>query len=123
MGSTYDFSGRRWDISLFLDYDGRYERVERREPDYEQRDAGRWDFNEADDTLRLTSDEPDSPPRRMSGEWWVLAVTTCESSNVLLVLREAKLASRNLPILFYRVHNSGRGYGTDWEKRPKDTAD
>jgi len=42
---------------------------------------------------------------------------SCEDSNVLLVLREAILASRNLPILFYRVHCNGRGYGTGWEQR------
>jgi hypothetical protein len=47
----------------------------------------------------------------------VLAVHTCEHSNVLLVLRHAVLASRNLPILFYRVHGNDRTYGTDWQQR------
>jgi hypothetical protein len=48
--------------------------------------------------------------------WAVLSVTGCEASNVLLVLREAILASRNLPILFYRVHCNDRDYGTGWKK-------
>lgn len=116
MGSQYDVGGRRWDYHLFLDHDGRYERTVRREPEYERRDAGRWEYQEADKVLRL---EPDSPDESdwMSGGWWVLSVSTCEDSNVLLVLRAALLASRNLPILFYRVHGNGRGYGTGWEER------
>ncbi len=116
MGSQYDIGGRRWDYHLFLDHDGHYRRTVRREPDYERRDVGRWEYDEADKLLRLMSDTPDESDR-MSGGWWVLAVTTCEDSNVLLVLRECILASRNLPILFYRVHCDGRGYGTEWEKR------
>jgi hypothetical protein len=116
MGSLYDAGGRRWDHHLFLDHDGRYERTVRRGPDYERRDAGRWEYREAEGVLRLEPDTRDDSDR-MSGEWWVLSVSTCEDSNVLLVLREAVLASRNLPILFYRVHCHGRGYGTGWEER------
>lgn len=116
MGSLYSTEGRRWDYHLFLDHDGRYERTVRCEPDYERRDAGRWEYQEAEKVLRLNSDTPDEADR-MSGGWWVLSVNTCEDSNVLLVLREVVLASRNLPILFYRVHSNGRGYGTGWEQR------
>jgi hypothetical protein len=116
MGSIYDVGGRRWDHHLFLDHDGRYERVVRREPDYERRDAGRWEYQEAEQLLRLEPDTPDESGRA-PGVWRVLAVTTCEDSNVLLVLREVILASRNLPILFYRVHCNGRGYGSGWEER------
>jgi hypothetical protein len=116
MGSQYDVAGRRLDYHLFLDHDGRYEWIVLREPDYERRDAGRWEYHEADKVLRLESDTPDEFDR-MSGGWRVLSVTTCEDSNVLLVLRALVLASRNLPILFYRVHCNGRGYGTGWEER------
>jgi hypothetical protein len=116
MGSQYDVGGRRWDFHLFLDHDGRYERVIRREPDYDRRDAGRWSYNEAENLLLLEYDAPDEFEKTSDG-WRVLAVTGCEDSNVLLVLRAAILASRNLPIVFYRVHCNDRAYGTDWQKR------
>jgi hypothetical protein len=116
MGSIYSVGGQRWDWSLFLDHDGRYERTVRRHPDYERRDTGRWKYDEAGSVLQLISDNPDESDRN-SGGWRVLFVTTCEDSNCLLVFREVILASRNLPILLYRVHHNGRGYGTDWEQR------
>jgi hypothetical protein len=116
MGSIYGVGGQRCDWCLFLDHDGRYERTLRREPDYERRDTGRWEYDNAEKVLRLVSDTPDEDDRT-SGGWRVLSVTTCEDSNVLLVLREVILASRNLPILLYRVHCNGRGYGSDWERR------
>jgi hypothetical protein len=116
MGSLYDVGGRRLDYHLFLDHDGRYERIVRREPDFERKDAGRWEYQEAQEVLRLKSDTPDECGQT-STRWRVLSVHTCEDSNVLLVLREVVLASRNLPILFYRVHGSGRAYGTDWQER------
>src|SRR5271155_2777346 len=99
MGSQYDVGGRRWDHHLFMDHDGRYARVIRREPDYERRDAGRWSYNEAENLLLLEYDSPDEFEKSSEG-WRVLAVTSCEDSNVLLVLRAAILASRNLPIMF-----------------------
>lgn len=115
MGSIYDVGGRRWDFHLFLDHDGRFERSVRREPDYERRDAGNWAYEATENLLRLEAagNEEDQEFYR----WRVLSVTTCEDSNVLLVLREAILASRNLPIVFYRVHCNRRGYGTGWEER------
>jgi hypothetical protein len=122
MGSIYGVNGKRADWHLFLDHDGRYERIVRAEPDYERRDTGRWEYDEPNNILRLTWEVPDQFNRR-SGSWSVLAVTTCEESNVLLVLREAVLASRNLPILLYRVHCNGRAYGTDWQQRSAERAD
>jgi hypothetical protein len=116
MGSIYSISGDRIDYHLFLDHDGRYQRTVRRQPDYERADVGQWEYQEADGVLRLESDTPDEFGQTVN-DWWVLSVRTCEESNVLLVLRQVILASRNLPILFYRVHGSGRGYGTGWEDR------
>jgi hypothetical protein len=116
MGSQYDVGGRRYDYRLFLDHNGRYERTVRRDPDFEQKDTGRWFHDEADDVLRLESDSPDGADP-MSSSWWVLSVRTCEDSNCILVLRCVALASRNLPVLLYRVHCDGRGYGTGWEQR------
>ncbi len=114
MGSTYDVGGRRWDFRLFLDHDGRYERTVRRDSDFELRDNGMWQYHETDNLLQLEPDAPDESNRDFRG-WRVLSVNGCEESNVLLVLREAILASRNLPILFYRVHRDDRGYGTGWK--------
>ena len=116
MASQYDSTGRRYDYRLFLDHDGRYERTVRREPDYERKDAGSWFHDEMEGVLRLESDTPDDTDR-MSSSWWVLSVRTCEDSNCILVLRWVALASRNLPVLLYRVHCDGRGYGADREQR------
>jgi hypothetical protein len=116
MGSLYTVGGRRWDLFLFLDSDGRYERTIRLEPDYERHDTGRWECAEPDRVLRLMSDAPDDSDR-MSGGWQVLSVATCAESNVLLVLREIVLASRNLPVVLSRVHCNGRAYGTNWQQR------
>lgn len=116
MGSQYDVGDRRYDYRLFLDHDRRYERTIRREPDYERRDTGRWFHDEVEGVLRLESDTPDESERTPSS-WWVLSVRTCEDSNCILVLRWVALASRNLPVLFYRVHCDRRGYGTGWEQK------
>jgi hypothetical protein len=115
MASTYDVSGRRWDFHFFLDHDGRYARKVRREPDFELRDNGKWECHEAENLLQLEPEMPGDSNKEFSG-WRVLSINGCEESNVLLILREAILASRNLPILFYRVHCSNRGYGTGWKK-------
>jgi hypothetical protein len=116
MGSEYDAGGRRYDYHLFLNHDGRYERTVRREPDYEQRDTGRWSHDEDEGVLLLELDTPDKS-NQTSSRWWVLSVTTCEDSNCLMVLRWIALASRNLPVLFYRVHCNDRGYGEGWRDR------
>ncbi len=115
MGSLYTVAGRRWDLFLFLDHDRRYERTVLMEPDFERRDVGNWNYNESVRILQLVSDTPDDSDR-ISGGWRVLSVATCEDSNVLLVLREIILASRNLPIVLTRVHCNGRGYGSNWEQ-------
>jgi hypothetical protein len=115
-GSRYGVGGDRWDLFLLLDHDGRYERAVRGEPDYERRDTGRWEYDESAGVLRLGSDTP-AESDRSSGGWAVLTVSGCETSNLLLVLREVILASRNLPVVLYRVHHRDRGYGTDWQKR------
>lgn len=125
MGSGYDFVGRRWDYRLFLDLDSRYERTICGEgdatcPSYSSNDAGRWAYDEEEHLLHLESASPTEDEPCSSGDWEVLAVHTCEGSNVLLVLRKAILASRNLPILFYRVHGGDRAYGTGWLESLRD---
>jgi hypothetical protein len=115
MGSRYDSAGGRYDYHLFLNHDGRYERKIRKEPDYERHDTGRWSHDVAEDVLELDSDAPDELDQ-ISSSWRVLSVTTC-NSNCLMVLRWLALASRNLPVLFYRVHCNDRGYGEGWQNR------
>ena len=125
MGSMYTVAGKRCDLFLFLDHTGRYERTARLEPDYERRDAGRWEY---DATNRALSLIPDTPTESRLwpdewGRWSVLTVSGCEDSNVLLVLRPIALAARNLPVVLYRVHCNGRGYGTNWEQRLREQGD
>jgi hypothetical protein len=109
MASAYGPDGKRCDYHLFLNIDGTFQRMQRREPDFELVDHGRWYHKDGDGTMRLESDTPDDIGWN-SSEWWVLSVKTCEDSNCLMVLRRVALASRNLPILFYRVHLPGRWY-------------
>lgn len=109
MASVYSVGGKRYDFRLFLNPDGTYERVVRRQPDYERVDRGRWHHREGEETLRLESETPNEEDR-ISDRWWILSVKTCEESNCLMVLRWMALASRNLPVLFYRVHLPGRWY-------------
>jgi hypothetical protein len=103
MASAYSMGGKRYDYHLCLDPDGTYQRTIRYDPDFERVDCGRWHHKEGDETLRLESETPDDSDR-ISDQWWVLSVKTCEDSNCLMVLRWVALASRNLPILYYRVH-------------------
>jgi hypothetical protein len=107
MASAYTTNGRRIDYRLFLDPDGTFERRTRMEPDDERVDRGIWRHQAEEEVMRLESHTPD-PFDGISSLYWVLSVKTCEESNCLMVLRWAALASRNLPILFYRVHLPGR---------------
>src|SRR5262245_43379301 len=117
MGAIYAVGGQRFEWRLFLDHNGRYERTIRQEPAFQCSDMGRWEYDETENLLQLLPDNLDEKDHRMGRRWRILSVNSCEDSNVMLVLREAILGSRNLPILLYRVHNNGRGYGTDWERR------
>src|SRR6185312_5715497 len=77
MGSLYGVTGRRWDLFLFLDHTGRYERTSRMEPDLERRDVGSWEYDERARVLKLHSDMP-SDYDRCSGGWRVLSIEGCE---------------------------------------------
>jgi hypothetical protein len=103
MASAYSVGGERRDFCLFLNPDGTFERVVRWAPEKERKDRGHWFHKEGDETLRLESESQDEEAR-ISNRWWVLSVSSCEGSNCLMVLRWAALASRNLPVLFYRIH-------------------
>jgi hypothetical protein len=109
MASIYTSVGTRADYHLFLNCDGTFERIEKWAPGHERKDQGRWYHKEGDDVLRLES-EPPAEDDWTRNAYRVLSVLTCEKSNCLMVLRWAGLGSRNLPILFYRVHLPGRWY-------------
>ena len=109
MASEYSSRGKRLDIHLCLNPDGTFERTERYDSVQERNDRGRWHHKDGEDTLRLNS-EPPADDDYTRNAYWVLSVKTCEESNCLMVLRWAGLGSRNLPILFYRVHLPGRWY-------------
>jgi hypothetical protein len=94
---------------LFLSPDGTFERITREEPDKEHADRGRWHHKEGDEIMGFEAEAPNKIDR-ITSNWCVLSVKTCEESNCLMVLRWDGLASRNLPILFYRVHLPGRWY-------------
>lgn len=109
MASIYSTGGKRLEIHLLLNIDGTFERSERYDSGEERMDRGRWHHKDGEDTLRLESDSPAEDDWTRNA-YRVLAVRTCEESNCLMVLRWAGLGSRNLPILFYRVHMPGRWY-------------
>ena len=108
MATVYAASGCKTEIHLYLDPKGRFERVTRSDERPEHVDSGGWHL-EDQNVLALESDAPNETDR-VSDRWSLLSVTTCERSNCIMVLRWLALASRNLPILFYRVHLPGRWY-------------
>jgi hypothetical protein len=56
-----------------------------------------------------------TPSEGISSRWRIHDVTGLEHANTLLVLRESILASRNLPILLYRVHLRPNGPPTPYD--------
>src|SRR5262245_48610491 len=109
MGSAYTSRGTRVDVHLCLNPDGTFERITRQDPDFERLERGRWHHQEGDDVMQL---EPDPPEESCHGGtlWRVLTVSTLADSNCVLVLRQIEFASRDVPILFTRVHLPGRWY-------------
>ena len=108
--SIYDSRGGRSDVRLFLNLDGSYTQTTRREEGDVREDRGRWHHQDGESTLRLepTTIRPDDLVGATS--WEILLVPTCEDSNCLMVLRWLALASRNLPVIYYRIHLPGRWY-------------
>ena len=98
MASAYRRNGVRTDYRLSLNPDGSFERTVR-EPDYECTDRGSWIPEHAGQALRLKSADPQAPDADSS--WHVL-----EFTGTTLLVQLLALASRNLPVLFYRVHLS-----------------
>ena len=111
IGSLYGMGGDRWDWELSLFRNGSYERrtAAVRRPDKGVSEKGAWFCEEGNSLLVLR------PTEGKSSRWNIHDVTGLERANTLLVLREAILASRNLPILFYRVHLHPTGPPTPYD--------
>ncbi len=106
MASTYSIGGVRWDHALCLSPDGTYQRTIGRQPSASSMDRGTWEHDKAENVLRLMPNR--SGGSDQSSLWWILNIAGWEGVNTILILREAILASRNLPILFYRVYPDTR---------------
>jgi hypothetical protein len=95
-GTMYHIGGDRTDWQLSLWRSGQYVRtLSSREP---KREKGVWELIEDGKVLSLTPDSGES------SRWSIRDVTGLEGAATLLVLRWSALASRNLPILLYRIH-------------------
>lgn len=103
MGSIFSTRGKRWDWDLVLELDGAYVRRETDSTGADQTEKGKWTYEPEHKRISFAPDGADCK----ASFWSVLDVTTCEDANTLLVLRARIFASRNLPILLYRVHLEG----------------
>lgn len=97
-GTSYGMSGDRQDWQLSLFRSGSYIRKVISSRRAEIAEEGVWTLAENDSVLLLT------PKDGERSRWTIHDVTGCEFASTLLVLRWLALASRNLPILLYRIH-------------------
>ncbi len=72
--------------------------------------------------LNIDSEEPDLATGDLGGQLQGLKRRGAPEGHDRAGAQDAAipgvpLASRNLPVLLYRVHCAGRGYGTGWEQR------
>jgi hypothetical protein len=104
MASAYAIGGKRWDYALSLRADGTYQRTTEQQPGVSLIERGRWEHHRPDKVLRLIPDVGETNEK--DSLWWILDLLGWEGVNTILILREVMLASRNLPILFYRVHQA-----------------
>ncbi|HTU92849.1 MAG TPA: hypothetical protein VMF69_22405 [Gemmataceae bacterium] len=105
MASTYLSDGVRIDHALTLQPDGSFVWRTRREGQGDHTSRGAWRHNQGEEVLYFTPSEagPVYGPNRPQ-LWRVLQIVGLEGANAFMVLRWAALASRNLPVLFFRVH-------------------
>lgn len=96
-GTTYGMSGARADWQLSLYQSGSYS-LNVHSSRFPRSENGTWTLVENDAALQFMP-EGGEPSR-----WVIHDVTKLEFSSTLLVLRRLVMASRNLPILLYRVH-------------------
>jgi hypothetical protein len=102
--SNYSAAGGRADHNLFISPDGSFTWSTRSVDGLEHRSAGSWTHGPDEDVLRLRSTDGDGDK---VVSWSIHYISDLENANTNLVLRWLALASRNLPIVFYRVHPPG----------------
>lgn len=104
MGSIYGPHGERMDWTLSLLPDGTFQKSVISSDHGAEEMAGIWSFDAVQEILQLASEEtPDDWVL-----WSVEDITGCERANTMLILRAVLVASRNLPITLYRVHDKPR---------------
>jgi hypothetical protein len=105
MGTLYGANGQRYDWALALNTDGSYRSV-----DDGGAQQGRWTHSvntDAPDTLDLRQDN--AAPGSETERYWIHDIIGWERVNTLLILRRVAVASRNLPVVLYRVHGDIQG--------------
>src|SRR5262245_13375549 len=108
--STYLPDGVRIDYALSLRSDGGFVWRTDHEGRGEHQSQGTWCHDQTDQVLYFTPSEPslgygpDKPHL-----WRVLQIAGFEGANTVMVLRWVAVATRNLPVLFYRVHVGSAG--------------
>jgi hypothetical protein len=102
MASAYLPDGVRIDYKLVLNAQGSYEFTSRPEAALDRTERGTWMHEKAAKLLHLKAEGPVTGNQESS--WQILQIPRWEEVNTILVLRWLALASRNLPVLYYRVH-------------------
>jgi hypothetical protein len=97
-GSLYSIRGQRFDWQLSLWRNGSYCRRVTGAGSQEINETGTWEVTEDGDVLVFNRKDGHS------SRWRMHDLTSLERARTLLVLRHVALASRNLPILLYRIH-------------------
>jgi hypothetical protein len=105
MASSYLPDGIRIDHALSLQADTGFVWRTRHEGRGEHTSRGTWKHDHREGMLYFTPSEPGliyGPDRPQL--WRVLRIMGLEEANTFMVLRWVAVASRNLPVLFFRVH-------------------
>ena len=103
MGSSYWLGGERTEWTLSIRKDQTYHRT-LDDSQETKTETGKWSYDPNQDILEFAPVGTGE-----ATQYWVLDVETCARASTLLVLRWVALASRNLPILLYRVHHHPHG--------------
>jgi hypothetical protein len=101
--SAYSTGGVRYDYVLSLQDNGEFSESITSERSPPSLITGSWRHEPGDVLSFSFQQDGDQKTKR----WSILYVTGCETSNCILVLRELILASRNLPLMFARIHPPG----------------
>ena len=104
--SYYTPAGNRWDIEASLRLDKTYDwQLKPSEPQHKtQTHSGQWSFDPSESVLEFTPHKMSADDILFYERWTVHELQGFEPANTYIVARPLILGSRNLPIIFYRVH-------------------